>query len=185
MIWGALIAAGASLAGSYMSKRSADKVAAASDPFAKYRGYYGEQLQKLEQNPGLLTQRPGYQAGLDAIERTMGSRGFLGSGNLGASLFRYGGQFYNEEANRLAGLAGAGQTPGAGQVASAGLYQTAMGQAGYGIGELLRQFQMTNASGGGGGWMPSPAMPPANYSLPSSGVSLTPSSASSGSIYEF
>lgn len=184
MIWAALIPAAASLVGGYLSKKSGDKVAAASDPFAKYRGYYGEQLMDLEKNPGLLTQRPGYQAGLDAVERTMGSRGYLGSGNLGASMFRFGGQFYNEEANRLAALAGAGQTPGAGQVASAGLYQSAMGQAGYGLGELMRQFQNSGAGGAAGGWQPSPMMPPANYSIAQPGVSFGSSSGGTP-IYEF
>lgn len=185
MIWGALIGAGASLLGGFLSKKSGDKVAKASDPFAKYRGYYGQQLQALEKDPGLLQQRPGYQAGLDAIERTMGSKGFLGSGNLAASMFRFGGQFYNEEANRLASLAGAGQTPGAGQVPAAGLYQSAMGQAGYGIGELMRQFQMTNAGNAGGGWAPSPAMPAVDYSIAQPGVSFGQQPTSSGSIYEF
>jgi hypothetical protein len=173
--------AGASLAGGLLSKKSGDKVAAASDPFAPYRPGYAAKLQELEANPGLLTRRPGYQAGLDAIERTMGSRGYLGSGNIAASMFRYGGQFYNEEANRLATLAGAGQTPGAGQATSAGLYQSALGQTGYGIGELMRQYQNANAGNTGGGWAPAPI----DYSLPSQGINLGQSIPSSGSIYEF
>ena len=52
------------------------------------------------QMPTDLSQIPGYTAGLNAVERKMGSQGFNGSGNMMAALSEYGGNFYNQEAQR-------------------------------------------------------------------------------------
>lgn len=105
----------------------------ASDPFAKYRPAYGAALADLEANPNTITSRPGFQAGIETINRQMGAKGYLGSGNQVAALSRYTGDFYNQEAQRLAGLAGAGQTPGAGQLGAADLASKSLGSIGYGV----------------------------------------------------
>lgn len=115
----------------------ADDAREASDPFAQFRGAYGQQLAALEANPSLITSRPGWQAGLEAISRNNAARGYAGSGNETAVLSRYAGDFYNQEANRLAQLAGAGQTPGAGQFQAAQLASQSLGSIGYGLAPII------------------------------------------------
>jgi hypothetical protein len=110
---------------------SADQIRKNSDPFAKYRAGYGSQLAALEANSGSITTRPGYQAGLQAVQRGAAAGGYLGSGNEMAALAKYGGSFYEQEAARLAGLAGAGQAPGTGQVPAAMLAGQALAGFGY------------------------------------------------------
>ena len=112
----------------------------ASDPFAQYRPEYGRKLAALEANPGSIVSRPGFQAGLEAIDRKSAATGYYGSGNMASALSRYSGDFYNQEAARLAGLAGAGQTPGAGQISSANLASQSLGSIGYGASPLLTQL---------------------------------------------
>lgn len=91
-----------------------------ADPFAPYRAGYGQKLQDLEASHD-VTSIPGYQAGLDAVQRAGASQGFTGSGNMMKALQDYGGNFFNQEASRLAGLAGANVTPGNGFATAAGL----------------------------------------------------------------
>jgi hypothetical protein len=109
----------------------------ASDPFSPYRGAYGEALSQLESNPGAIVNRPGFQAGLLAIDRSAAAKGYTGSGNAMSSLARFGGDFYNQEAQRLAGLAGANQAPGAGQFQSAQLASQSLASLGYGLAPYL------------------------------------------------
>jgi hypothetical protein len=109
----------------------------ASDPFAKYRAGYGEQLAALEANPSSITSRPGWRAGLEGLDRQMAARGYYGSGNMDATRSRYAGDFYTQEASRLAGLAGAGQSPGAGQFQSAQLAGQSLASIGYGLAPWL------------------------------------------------
>ncbi len=124
--------------------RLADKARDASDPFAPYRAGYAQQLQQLETNPSMITQRPGWSAGISAINSSAGATGLFGSGNEKAALARWGGDFYNAELARLAGLAGAGQTPGAGQFQAAMLDSSALASLAYGFG----RFIPTNQRGG-------------------------------------
>lgn len=109
----------------------------ASDPFAPFRRGYAEQLMQLEANPGMIVNRPGFKAGLEAIQRNNAARGYAGSGNETAVLSRYGGEFFNNELNRLATLAGAGQTPGAGQFPAAQLTSQSLASIGYGLAPYL------------------------------------------------
>lgn len=111
-----------------------------SDPFAQYRAGYGEKLAALEANPGSITSRPGFQAGLETIGRKSAATGYYGSGNMASALSRYSGDFYSQEATRLAGLAGAGQTPGAGQALGADLASQSLGSIGYGLAPMLERF---------------------------------------------
>jgi hypothetical protein len=109
------------------------KMRGAMAPFDKYRGAYGQQLQALEKNPASITSRPGYQAGLQVVQRGQAAGGYLGSGNEMAALSKYGGDFYAQETARLANLAGAGAAPGAGYPASMDLAGRSLASIGYGL----------------------------------------------------
>lgn len=130
----------ASLASGVYGMKLAGDVREASDPFAPYRGAYAQQLAALEKNPGSIVTRPGFEAGIETINRKSAASGYLGSGNMVSALSRYTGDFYNQEANRLAGLAGAGAAPGAGQTAAADLASQSLGSIGYGLGPLLQRL---------------------------------------------
>ena len=102
-------------------KKQASLLQQQADPFGQYRSQYAGQLSALEANPSSITTLPGYQAGMDAVTRSMGSQGYQGSGNMAAALQQYGGNFYNQEVQTLSGLAGANLNPAAaGQLALTG-----------------------------------------------------------------
>lgn len=110
------------------------------DPFGYgIRAPYAAELAALRADPSRVTQTPGYQAGLDAVTRKMASQGYLGSGNMMAALSEYGGQFYDRELARLAGLAGAQFQPMAfrndtsGLAAGADLASKALASMGYAV----------------------------------------------------
>lgn len=130
----------ASIASGVYGMKLAGDAREASDPFAPYRAGYGAQLAALEANPGSIVTRPGFQAGLETIGRKSAASGYYGSGNMVSALSRYSGDFYNQEATRLAGLAGANQTPGAGQFPAADLASQSLGSIGYGLGPLLQRL---------------------------------------------
>jgi hypothetical protein len=98
---------------------------AAADPFASQRGQYQESLQRLMTGAFTPTD-PSYAwrfgQGQQAIERSLGARGLLNSGNRLTALTDYGqGQASTEYANqfsRLSQLAGAniGSPAAAGQI---------------------------------------------------------------------
>lgn len=130
----------ASIASGVYGMKLAGDARQASDPFAPYRGAYAQQLAALEANPGSITTRPGFQVGLETIGRKSAASGYYGSGNMASALSRYSGDFYTQEANRLATLAGANQTPGAGQAVSADLAGRSLASIGYGLGPLLQRL---------------------------------------------
>jgi hypothetical protein len=102
-------------------KKQAAQLAAQADPFAAYRPGYAAQLSALEANPSSITSTPGYTAGLQAVERSMGAQGYQGSGNMMAALANYGGNAYQQQVSQLSGLAGANLNPAsAGQLALTG-----------------------------------------------------------------
>lgn len=90
-------------------------------------GLYGmEQSRKYQRqtqapDPSKLTSMPGYQAGLEAVMRSMAAQGYQGSGNMMAALQKYGGDAYSQMwGNQIAAAqAGAGMTGGT--MSSAGL----------------------------------------------------------------
>ena len=47
-------------------------------------------------SPGEVTSLPGYEAGMEAVRRSMASQGYQGSGNMMAAMAKYGGDFYNQ-----------------------------------------------------------------------------------------
>jgi hypothetical protein len=91
------------------------KMGAAADPFAAYRGGFAQQLQQLMQNPSSVTSMPGYKASQDAAEqaltRNMASQGLTGSGTAASALATEGAQFQNnyfqQMIQTLSGLSGA------------------------------------------------------------------------------
>lgn len=121
------------LANTAYGLNEARKVRSRMDPFRGQRAEYGRRLAELEANPELISSQPGYQAGLQAVQRRSAAGGYLGSGNEVAALARYGGDFYSRELNRLASLAGAGVAPGAGEVPAAMLTGQVLAGLGYGF----------------------------------------------------
>lgn len=70
------------------------------------------QLSKLPSSD--VTKLPGYEAGLDAVRRSMAAQGFAGSGNMATAMLRYGGDAYDKAVQQriLASQAGAGPAYG-------------------------------------------------------------------------
>lgn len=111
---GGLWSAGSGIYGLYQSdqlKKQAAKYAQQADPFGPYRSGYAQQLQGLMNDPSGVTKLPGYEAGLQAVQRSMAAQGYNGSGNMMAALSKYGGDFYNNAVSQLSGLAGANINP--------------------------------------------------------------------------
>lgn len=94
---------------------------------------YGlEQSQRLQRmtappNPANLTKMPGYQAGLEAVQRSMAAQGYQGSGNMMAALQKYGGDAYQQmwQGGIASGQAGMGGLSG--QLSSLGLLTAGAG----------------------------------------------------------
>ena len=140
------IAQGAQVGGNLLNMMNLQdyqkRVAQASqtaDPFSQQRGQYQQQLQALMANPGSVTQSPGYQAqleqGLQALQRTQGAQGFLGSGNAQQQNAQYAmqlqNQFYQQQLQDLMQLSGANiqGSPTAGSIQSGGAANIMGGQA--------------------------------------------------------
>lgn len=88
--------------------------------------------------PGDITSVPGYQAGLEAVQRSLAAQGYQGSGNMMAALHKYGGDAYNQYVNqRLA----ANQQQLASAIAQAGPVSGGLSSfalLSHGMGGLLR-----------------------------------------------
>lgn len=111
-----------SLYGLYSSnqqQQTAKDLLAKSDPFGPYRAQYAQQLSGLMSDPSSITKDPGYQfqydQGLQAVNRSMAAQGFLGSGNMGTALTKYGQDYatnyLGQKEQFLSGLAGANIAP--------------------------------------------------------------------------
>lgn len=106
------------------------------DPFAQYRGQYGQQLNQLMTNPASVTTLPGYQAqlaqGTNTLERQLAATGQQQSGQEQIALNTYGQQFqrqaFQDQFNVLSQLSGASTSPAAGGAAGVqqGQYNQAM-----------------------------------------------------------
>lgn len=104
----------------------------------QYAPQYAAQLAALEANPSSITSTPGYQSGLEAVERSMAAQGYQGSGNMAAALQQYGGNFFNQQVQQLQSLAnpsGAG-TALSGAAASNTAASSALAALGYGAAGL-------------------------------------------------
>lgn len=97
-------------------------------------GPYGEQLRTLMQDPSTVSSMPGYEAGRQAVERSMASQGYQGSGNMAAAMAEFGGDFYLKQLQALSGART--QEMGA---------QTQMGQLGLGYSQLGLESQKFGA----------------------------------------
>lgn len=140
MSWGSALSAAGSIGSSLISANAAQKAAdaqgdAADKSLAFYREIYNQNradqapyreagynalasMGNLLQDPSQITKTPGYDfrmgEGTKAIDRSAAARGLLGSGATGKALTRYGQDYatgeFNNTWNRLASLAGVGQT---------------------------------------------------------------------------
>jgi len=99
-----------------------------------------------------ITKMPGYQAGLEAVQRQMSAQGYQGSGNMMAALSNYGGQAYqnamnnyNTQQQNLLNAASPSVLQAQGGVYGAGTAQlgnslAAFGQAAYGASQPQQQY---------------------------------------------
>jgi len=121
---------------------AAQKYASAQDPMAPYRAQYAQQLAALNADPSKLTSLPGYQAGLEATQRSLAATGQTTSGAGLAQLAGYGQNFYQNQVNSLAGLAtlgSAGGQAGASVLGAQSLANKADVSAGLNIASLFAQ----------------------------------------------
>lgn len=105
-----LVGGGLSLASGNKASGQIQDLLNKSDPFAQYRPMYGQMLESQMTHPNVAG-LPGYQAGLEAVQRAGAGQGFTGSGNMEASLLKYGGDFWQQQEQNLATLAGANISP--------------------------------------------------------------------------
>lgn len=96
------------------TQASAGVLGASMNPFDPYRSTFAKQLMQLQADPSTMMRLPGYQAGLQAVQRTQGAQGYQGSGQMMNELAGFGQNFYDQQMQRLSGLAGANAAPGAG-----------------------------------------------------------------------
>jgi uncharacterized protein YccT (UPF0319 family) len=68
----------------------------------------------LQANPSLVSQQPGYQAGLDAVMRSLAAQGYQGSGNMATAVADYGTNAYDKAIQQLMVMSGASTSPAAG-----------------------------------------------------------------------
>lgn len=157
-MWQAIAAGVGALASAWSGSRQASmakKAMKRSDPFGKYRGFYGEELKSLWQDPGSIFQNPAFMAaqdyGMGAVARRMAASGFLDSGNMATSLMDYSMKFgldwLSNQQQFLGNLAGAGISPNYGPGLDA--YGRGMGSIGGGFGLLGSAVE--GLFGGGGG----------------------------------
>jgi hypothetical protein len=67
------------------------------------------ELAALLADPSRVTSLPGYEAGIEAVQRGMAAQGFLGSGNMATALQKYGGDFYNNALTQYGNLSQLGR----------------------------------------------------------------------------
>lgn len=115
--WGNIFNIGRGIYGLHQSRdmqKLAEQAMKTENPFGPYRDEYAQKLRGLYADPSSITKMPGYEAGIQAVNRGMAKSGYLGSGNQMTALQKFGGDFFNAEADRLAMLAGAKFAPGGG-----------------------------------------------------------------------
>lgn len=90
------------------------------------------QLNALLQDPNQIYKMPGWEAGLQAVQRTGAGQGYLGSGNMMVALNKYGGDFYNNTVRQLNDIATGGQAVQAAyRTGSADLFGQGVNSIGY------------------------------------------------------
>jgi len=167
MPWMALAIGGSALLGASASKSAANTQAAATDRAGElqermfnkqvelqepWRQAGMNALNKMQSGDVMGMMDPSYQfrlgEGMKALERTAAARGGLISGGALKAAQRYGQDFASQEFgnayNRLAGLAGVGQT-------ATGAQSNAAGQFGVNAGNMMTSGAAARASGYVGG----------------------------------
>jgi hypothetical protein len=86
----------------------ANQLKKASQPSAINRQAEAE-LAALMADPSRVASLPGYEAGLEAVQRGMAAQGYLGSGNMATALLKYGGDFYNNALTQYGNLSQLGR----------------------------------------------------------------------------
>lgn len=121
-----------------------------ADPFGPQRKLYADRMARLMENPDAIVNEPGFQAGQRAIERSMASQGYTGSGNMAAAMQKYGGDFFDKAMSMYGGLAGAQFNPAnaaqlrlQGQMGALSLAGQSLNRMGYGVG--MAQFSPQDA----------------------------------------
>ena len=136
---GPLMSIGSGAYGMYLSNQQR-KLAQAADPWGTSGGRAGAsgQLTNLLNDPSSIYKMPGWEAGMEAVRRTVGTPG----GTMNAGLRQYGSDFYNNAVNQLSGLAGTGNAGLglSGNMSAAQLASQSLASIGYGG---------TQATGGG------------------------------------
>ncbi len=113
----------------------------AADPFAPYRAEYAQKMKDLMEDPSKITSQPGYEAGIQAIKRSMASQGYTGSGNMMAAMAKYGQDFYDKTMQMYGQYSGANANPAAaaqlglqGTTGAISLAGQSLNRLGYGAG---------------------------------------------------
>lgn len=92
----------------------AQMAAANADPYGRYRGAAGAQLNDVVTGGSqAYMNTPAYQARILAAQRAMAAQGYNGSGNAAVAAANAGGAGYNEYIQNMSGLAGANASPAA------------------------------------------------------------------------
>jgi hypothetical protein len=159
-------------AGQYqdLGNRAADR----ADPFGQYRRGYGDQLQHLYEDPSAIENTPGYKFALNqslgATESRLRAMGLTGSSQMQKALVDQASgmaaQTWNQEANRLAQLAGSQFDPAraaAMQMEGGRLKMQAQSNA---LGSLMYPF---GPGAGGGGGQNGGSGSPSRSALPTTG----------------
>lgn len=123
-------------------KKQMAQFAAQADPNAPYRADYAARLNALSRDPSSIYTMPGWEAGSQAVQRSMAAQGYNGSGNTAIALQKYGGDFYNNAVAQLAALSGGNSANAAainaqGVVDSTNLTGQSINNLGFGAGKLL------------------------------------------------
>lgn len=119
-------------------QKLAQGAAERADPYGPYRAQAAQRLAALQADPSTLVNTPGYEAGLQAVQRGLAGSGYLGSGNEKIALQKYGGDAYNQQIQQLAQLSGAQFAPGAGASISTAGTAAANNLRGNALGNLVR-----------------------------------------------
>lgn len=122
-----------------MLNNAAGQASRQADPFGPYRSQYADLMAGITADPSKVTQLPGYQAGMQAVQRSMAAQGYTGSGNMMAAMQKYGGDFYNNAMQMYGGLSGAQFNPASaaqlglqGKGAAVDIAGRSLGSLGYG-----------------------------------------------------
>ncbi len=128
----------------YQAPLAASVAKSTSSPVTDYASIYGKQLNDLMTNPtAVLPTTPGYEAAMQAIQRSGAAQGYTGSGNMMTALATgIGGNFYQQQLADLQSLTNMGTT--ANNQNTAQLTQLAGGNWNPGTGASIAQTGATN-----------------------------------------